>query len=158
MRMTVFAVPIVFASLLFVPYIERIEQRAKDPYRSFARSLRSEGDRRADTTRSVTGLLKREVSYLSAWKWNGKEDVHQQPEASDLQHGIRPVEGPPAEQIVIVLHVAVILRAVADTCLVTRRPKELKKPMENAMATDEPRTRGLVPSAGKIEEQRAGGD
>jgi len=60
-RMTVLAAPIVFASLLFVPYKERNEQRAKDPYRSFARSLRSEGDRRADTTRSMTGLLKREV-------------------------------------------------------------------------------------------------
>jgi len=33
----------------------------------------------------------------SAWKWNGKEDVHQQPETSDLQHGIRPVEDLPAE-------------------------------------------------------------
>jgi len=33
----------------------------------------------------------------SAWKWNGKEDVHQQLETSDLQHGIRPVEDLPAE-------------------------------------------------------------
>jgi len=38
-------------------------------------------------------------------------------------------------QIVIVLHVSVILRAVADTCWVTLRPKKLKKPTENAMAT-----------------------
>jgi len=95
--MTVLAVLIVFASLLFVPYTERNKPRAKDPYRSFARSLRSEGDRRADTTRSVTGLLKRKVSYLSARKWNGKEDEHQQPETSDLHHGIRPVEGLLAE-------------------------------------------------------------
>ena len=46
-------------------------------------------------------------------------------------------------QIVIVLYVSVILRVVADTCLMTLRPKMLKKPMENATATDEPRTRGL---------------
>ena len=46
-------------------------------------------------------------------------------------------------QIVIVLHVSVILRVVADTCRVTLRPKKLKKSMENATATDEPRTRRL---------------
>jgi len=31
-RMIVLAVPIVFASLLFVPYTERNERGAKDPY------------------------------------------------------------------------------------------------------------------------------
>ena len=46
-------------------------------------------------------------------------------------------------QIVIVLHVSVILRVVADTCRVTPRPKKLKEPMENATATDKPRTRRL---------------
>ena len=46
-------------------------------------------------------------------------------------------------QIIIVLHVSVILRVVADMCLVTLRPKKLKKPMENETATDEPRTRRL---------------
>ena len=94
---------------------------------------------------------------MSAWKWNGKEDVHQQPETSELPHGIRPVEGLPAEQIVIVPHVS-----VADTCRVTPRPKELKKPMEiameNAVATDEPRTRGLEMVWCLPQEQRAGGD
>jgi len=46
-------------------------------------------------------------------------------------------------QIVIVLHVTVILRVVANTRRVTLRPKKLKEPMENATATDEPRTRRL---------------
>jgi len=36
------------------------------------------------------------------------------------------------------MNVSVILRAVAETRRVTLRPKKLKKPMENAMATDEP--------------------
>ena len=36
-----------------------------------------------------------------------------------------------------------ILRVVADTWRVTPRPKKLKKPMENATATDESRTRRL---------------
>src|SRR5258706_6556973 len=46
-------------------------------------------------------------------------------------------------QIVMVLQVSVILRAVAETWRVTLRPKKLKKPMEKAIATEEPRTRGL---------------
>jgi len=42
------------------------------------------------------------------------------------------------------MNVSVIFRAVAETRRVTLRPKKLKKPMENAMATDEPtRARGL---------------
>ena len=44
-------------------------------------------------------------------------------------------------QIAIVLHMSVILRAVADTCRATLRPKTLNKPMENATTTDESRTR-----------------
>ena len=46
-------------------------------------------------------------------------------------------------QIVMVLQVSVTLRAVAETWRVTLRPKKLKKPMEKAMATEDPRTRGL---------------
>jgi len=39
-------------------------------------------------------------------------------------------------QIVIVLHVSVILRVVADTRRVTLRPKKLKKPIGGGRAKD----------------------
>jgi len=65
-------------------------------------------------------------------------------------------------QIVIVLHVSVILRAVADTCRVTLRPKGFEEADGerdgDGRAKDAWTRDGLVPSVGEIEEQRAGGD
>jgi hypothetical protein len=68
---------------------------------------RSEGDWRADTRRGSDEVVEEEGAVstaditrqseservMSAWKW----DAHQQPETSDLQHGIRPDKNLPTE-------------------------------------------------------------
>ena len=119
----------------------------------------------------MTRLLKRKVPYLQYSGTNKTRQNHQKrtsrvgmememekekkkrtytnspkPVICNMEYGQTRTSQPSPRlmiQIVMVLQVSVMLRAVAETWRVTLRPKKLKKPMENAMATDEPRTRGL---------------
>ena len=118
----------------------------------------------------MTRLLKRKVPYLSVQRngYNASESEQNEscrhgngsgkekkkrtytnspkPVTCNMEYGQTRTSQPSPRlmiQIVMVLQVSVMLRAVAETWRVTLRPKKLKKPMENAMATDEPRTRGL---------------
>jgi len=148
--MTVLAVPIVFVSVLFVSATNEGRKilTVLSPAHSTPRVTSGRTERGAWRGVEEEGVVS--TARMTRQHGNGMERrmyINNPKLATcNMEYGQSRTSQPSPRliiQIVIVLHVSVILRVVADTCRVTLRPKKLKKPMENATATDEPRTRRL---------------
>jgi len=137
-----------------------------------AQRARGEGSVRSFVTdgRTQGGVVEEErvVSTAGITRQHGSEDVHQQPETSDLQHGIRPVEDLPAESktdnpdrdspacVGDTPHSGGYVLGDAKTEEVEEANGERDgdgRANKDAWVID-----GPVPSAGEVEERRACGD